>query len=172
MIVALLEYLVGYLRNGLGVEIPVTGELIWWLIPVVGIPYTIVVNKRNAAHRDVKTYTDKLSLSLWNYVLWLAVAAIAIGAVFYISGFNAWYVMVLFAFFVVGMAVSVQGMIIREKTLIWSGAFSVVCGGFLVSGAIVGATWLLTYTVPLFILAFVVMMIIPGYILNQKAKKE
>lgn len=75
----------------------------------------------------------------------------------------------LFAFFVVGMAVSMQGMIIREKSLILGGAFSVISGGFIVAGMIAGVYWLWMFSSPLFIISFIVMMIIPGHILNRKA---
>ena len=80
--------------------------------------------------------------------------------------------MMLFAFFVVGMAVSVQGMIIKENVMIAGGAFSVVCGGFLVAGMITGASWLMMFTQPLLIISMIIMMIIPGHILNRKARNQ
>lgn len=170
-IVALLHELYSYLSYGMGMELPFSGKLIWWLIPAVGIPYTLTIQRRNAGAQNVVTYTDKLSNSLWNYVMLLAVITIIIGALFFISGLNVWYVMMLFAFFVIGMAVSVQGMIIKEKPMIYGGAFSVLSGGFICAGMIIGASWLGMYTVPLFIISFIVMMIIPGHILNHKAEK-
>lgn len=147
-----------------------TAKAIWWLIPLIGIPYTLIKKRRNARTRNVLTYTDKLSTSLWDYVLWLSFAAMAIGALFFIAGLNVWYVMLLFAFFVVGMAVSVQGIIINEKSMIWGGGFSVLSGGFLTVGMISGASWLIMFTSPSLIIAFIFMMIIPGHILNHKAK--
>lgn len=155
-----------------GVAIPGAGSWAWWLIPAIGIPYTLVVGRRKSVARNVLTYTDSLSASLWNYVLWLALAAFIIGLIFFLSGFPVWIVMELFAFFVVGMAASVQGMIIKERSLVFGGGFSVVCGGFLVAGAMCGASWLAMFSVPLFIIDFIVMMIIPGHILNHKAAKE
>jgi len=171
VVVALLKSLFSYMHDGMGVHLPLPAQAIWWLIPLIGIPYTLIARSRNARERNVLTYTDKLSIALWGYVLWLSFAAIAIGALFFISGFNVWYVMVLFAFFVVGMAVSVQGIVINEKSMTCGGAFGVVCGGFLVAGMISGAPWMAMFTCPLFIIASVVMMIIPGHILNHKAKK-
>lgn len=167
VVVALIHYLFLYM----GLQLSFPAKAIWWLIPLVGIPYTLIAKSRSTRTRNVLTYTDKLSISLWNYVLWLSFAAMAIGALFFILGFNVWYVMVLFTFFVVGVAVSVQGIIINEKSMIWGGGFSVVSGGFLVAGMISGASWLGMLTCPLFIIAFIVMMIIPGHILNHKAKK-
>ncbi len=170
--VALLSYLYTYLLFVVGIALPFSQQLIWWLIPVIGIPYTLYARRRNAQLRNVTTYTDRLTASLWNYVLWLALAAFIVGALFLFSGFRVWYIMMLFAFFVVGMAVSVQGMIIREKSLMLGGAFSVISGGFIVAGMIAGVTWLWLLSSPLFIISFIVMMIIPGYILNHKAAHD
>ncbi|MDE6653062.1 MAG: hypothetical protein K2K37_01575 [Muribaculaceae bacterium] len=170
--VALLSYLYTYLHLGKGIDIPFSPQLIWWLIPVIGIPYTLYARRRKALLRNVSSYTDRLTASLWNYVLWLALAAFVVGALFLFSGFRVWYIMMLFAFFVVGMAVSMQGMIIREKSLILGGAFSVISGGFIVAGMIAGVYWLWMFSSPLFIISFIVMMIIPGHILNRKAARN
>ena len=174
VIVALLNFILTYIyvQYGMVSYIPISDKIIWWLIPIIGIPYTLIKNKKIANTRKVLTYTDKLSISLWNYVLWLAVATIIIGAIFFISGMSVWYVMFIFTFFVVGMAVSVQGMIIKEKSMIWGGAFSVLSGGFIVVGHLIGTYWLGMFNGIIFIISFVVMMIIPGYILNYKAKRE
>lgn len=55
--------------------------------------------------------------------------------------------------------------------MIYGGAFSVLSGGFLMAGVLVSATWLNSYSLILFIISFIVMMIIPGHILNHKAKR-
>lgn len=145
---------------------------IWWAIPLVGIPYTLMVRRRRAAKRMVMTYTDKISNALWNYVLWLAVATIVVGALFFISGMGVWNVMLLFSFFVIGMAISFQGIIINEKPMIFGGGFSVICGGFVILGLMTGNHSFTLYAKQLFFLSFIVMMIIPGHILNYKAGKE
>ena len=170
--VDLLSFVCTYMHCVKGIYMPFSLQLIWWLIPIIGIPYTLYARKRKALLRNVTTYTNRLTASLWNYVLWLALAAFIVGAVFLISGFRVWYIMTLFAFFVVGMAVSVQGMIIREKSMMLGGAFSVISGGFVVAGIIAGAHWLWMFASPLFIISVIVMMIIPGHILNYKAKQE
>ncbi|MDE6514277.1 MAG: hypothetical protein K2L05_08860 [Muribaculaceae bacterium] len=144
---------------------------IWWVIPLVGIPYTLMARRRRAAGRMVMTYTDKISNALWNYVLWLAVATVIVGAVFFLSGMGVWNVMLLFTFFVIGMAISFQGIIINEKPMIFGGGFSVICGGFIVIGLIFGNHSFMLYAKQLFLVSFIVMLIIPGHILNYKAKK-
>lgn len=169
--VGILSYLCTYLHYGADIDLPFPVHMIWWLIPVIGIPYTLYVIRRNSLLRNVTTYTDRLTASLWNYVLWLALAAFIVSALFLFSGFHVWYIMNLFAFFVVGMAASVQGMILREKSLVIGGAFSVISGGFIVAGVIAGTHWLWIFSTPLFIISFIVMMVIPGHILNRKAAR-
>lgn len=170
--VTLLVYMDTYLRHGKGMDLPFSHQLIWWLIPIIGIPYTIYARQRNTLLRNVTTYTDRLTASLWNYVLWLALATFVVALLFLLYGFRVWIIMMLFAFFVVGMAVSVQGMIIREKSLVFGGAFSVISGGFIVAGIIGGNDRLWWLSSPLFIISSIVMMIIPGHILNKKTRKE
>lgn len=171
VVVALAIMTYRYMKYAVGMPLPDIINFLWWLIPVIGIPYTLIVNRRNRTRREVLTYTDRLSGALWKYVLWMALATFIIGFIFFISGFPVWYVMELFAFFVVGMAVSMQGIIINEKSMVWGGAFSVICGGFLVAGLICGNYWLNAFSTELFIVSFIAMMIIPGHILNHKAKK-
>lgn len=171
VIVAITANVCSYLQFAMGIDLPISPSLLWWAIPITGIPYTVAVNRKNNRSRNVVSYTDKISTSLWEYVLWLAVAAIAIGMFFFIFGFPVWYVIELFMFFIIGMATSVQGIIIKEKSLVYGGAFSVICGGFLVAGVLAGIYWLRMYSSLLFIISFIVMMIIPGHILNHKAKK-
>lgn len=144
-----------------------------WMLTILGIPYSIIKSRRERSRLSVLTYSDRLTASLWNYVLWLAVAAYAIAIVFAIAAHPVWFIMMLYAFFVIGIACSFQGMIIKETSLIVGGAIGVISGGVLVSALIGGLTSLIVdWNVPLFIITFVAMMIIPGHILNRKAKKE
>lgn len=170
--VALLDILTEYMKYRVGLNVPFKPDMIWWLVPLVGIPYTLHVNRRNKSNRTVMTYSDSISVSLWKYVLWLVFFAFIIGAIFFISGFPVWYIIELFTFFVVGMATSVQGIIIKERSMIFGGGFSVICGGFLMAGIISGNYCLGVYSLPLFIMSYIVMMIIPGHILNHKAKNN
>ncbi|PWL58521.1 MAG: hypothetical protein DBY35_13465 [Bacteroidales bacterium] len=171
--VGILALLLGYLKFGVRVDIPLwLIQATAWLVPLIGIPYTIYVMRRKRVRRKVLTYSDRLTTSLWNYVLWLALAAFLTGLVFFTSSVKAWYIMELYAFFVIGMAVTFQGIIIRECSLVSGGAFSVICGGFLTTGLICDVDWINMVSLPLFIIDFIVMMIIPGHILNHKAAKE
>ena len=65
-----------------------------------------------------------------------------------------------------------DGLLIKEKSLTLGGAIGLSIGIVTVccvAGRIpLGANWYM----PLFILAFVAMMIVPGHILNNKASRE
>lgn len=170
----------GYLCIAVAVSVTFVGYLshsslaswLWFLIPIVGIPVSLFMQKRRRENCNVISYTDTLSASLWRFVLYLAIISIATSFGFMIAGFNIWVIMMIFGLFVIGFATAMQGMIIREASLIIGGGFGVLTGGFLCSGMMAGATHvLMTWSVPLFILTYLVMFIVPGYILNYKAKK-
>lgn len=170
--VIILKEICSYLKFVKGIDISFIPYNILWLIPIIGIPYTLYVKRHNSQTRKVLTYTDRISGMLWSYVLWLALAAFLIGLFFFISGFPAWYVMELYAFFVIGMAVSMQGIIIGEKSMLYGGAFSVICGGIIVIGRTYQITPIVMVSSLLLMVSFIVMMIIPGHILNHKTDKE
>ena len=65
--VATLSFVAGYLKYGADIDIPLSFERwVWWLIPVIGIPYTMFNMKRAKDKRTVLTYSDRLSISLWS----------------------------------------------------------------------------------------------------------
>lgn len=164
--VALIVVAAGYIFHSPNVQ--------WlWMLTILGIPYALVKSRRERAALDVLTYSDRLTASLWKYVLWLAAAAYVIAIVYAVAGHQIWFIMMLYAFFVIGIASSFQGMIIKERSLVAGGAFGVIAGGVLV-GALIGGQYsiIAEWNVPLFIITFIVMMIIPGHILNRKAHTE
>lgn len=169
--VIILKEICSYLKFVKGIDIPFVPYNILWLIPLIGIPYTLYAKRRDNQTRKVLTYTDKISGMLWSYALWLALAAFLIGLFFFIAGFPAWYVMELYAFFVIGMAVSMQGIIIGEKSMIYGGAFSVICGGIIVVGRTYQIVPIVMVSSLLLMLSIILMMIIPGHILNHKTDK-
>lgn len=170
----------GYFCVAVAVTVVVAGyifrspNVLWlWMLTILGFPYTLIKSRRERTRIDVMTYSDRLTASLWKYVLWLALAAYIIAIAFAIAGHVIWYIMMLYAFFVIGMACSVQGMIIKERSLIFGGAFGVVSGGVLLGALLAGQTSIIVnWNVPLFILTFIVMMIIPGHIINRKAHNQ
>lgn len=83
---------------------------------------------------------------------------------------DTWSMMFLFALIIVPFGEIAQG-IIDEKSFMYGGSAGMLIGIFtaccIAGDVLMYAQWYL----PLFMLAFVCMMIIPGHILNAKARK-
>ena len=65
-----------------------------------------------------------------------------------------------------------QGLIINEKSLVAGGIIGLTVGIVTVCCIAGGITLVANWYMPLFIIAFAAMMIVPGHILNHKARKE
>lgn len=88
------------------------------------------------------------------------------------AGKDAWTVMLILAFVMCGFGVTMQGFIIREKSMVAGGVVSLLSGIFVaccvVSSTPLGVWWI----IPVFIICFTCAMIVPGHILNAKAKRQ
>ncbi|MCF0177432.1 MAG: hypothetical protein HUJ90_02300 [Bacteroidales bacterium] len=145
-------------------------NFLWFLIPALGVPCSIVMDKRAGQQCGTKTYLEGLSSRLWGF-LGLAQFVVAIVCtIFMFKGINIWLAMGLMTFVLVGFAASVFGMIIKEKSLIFGGFLSFASGAALMGCRMAGVPISnLTFAI-LFIVAFAAMFIIPGHILNHKVK--
>ena len=89
-----------------------------------------------------------------------------------IKGINTWSILSVFALVIVPFAEIAQGIVIREKVLVAGGAVG-LCAGIFTICCIASRVMLHTpWFMPLFIVAYIAMMIVPGHILNYKALKE
>ena len=80
--------------------------------------------------------------------------------------------MLMFALIIVPFAEIAQGIILKEKCLVAGGAVG-LAAGIVTACCIAGGIELyLSWFMPMFIVAFMSMMIIPGHILNRKAKQK
>lgn len=128
-----------------------------------------MVRKRIVRNR-VKTYTDNIVSRLWMAVGIAGLAcAVCCTVLFYAVGINAWATMFIFALVIVPFAEIAQGLVLDEASLIWGGGIGLAIG--VLATCIVGSA-LSQWAIPLFIVAFVCMMIIPGHIINHKAHDE
>ena len=91
---------------------------------------------------------------------------------FQFFGKDTWVIMLVFAFLLCGFGTSMQGFILKEKSMVFGGAFSLVAGVFVLCCVLGGVPLMVQWVIPLFILSFVATMIIPGHVLNAKAKKQ
>lgn len=146
---------------------------LWFLIWIIGGIATPIMAKRQRVESGSKSYTDKLTSQMWSTVGFSAiVSTICCLGFLLIGGKDSWSMMFAFALVIVPMAEIMQGLVIREKSLIAGGAVGLATGIFttccLASHVVLTAYWFM----PLFIIAFTAMMIVPGHILNSKAKRE
>lgn len=142
---------------------------LWFLIPAIGGTLTPIMAKKSERKQGVKTYSDKISSQIWLAVGLIGMIATIVCLGFGFAGIYAWSLMFVYALIIVPFAEIVQGLIVREKSLVIGGAAGIAVGifttGCLISRITLSAYWFL----PTFMLAFVCMMIIPGYIINRKA---
>ncbi len=147
---------------------------LWFLIWIIGgTAMPIMTKGRERAKTYVKSYSDKLTSQIWSIVGYGAMAATAFCLGFLLfKGIDTWLVMFSIALVFVPFAEIAQGIIINEKSMKIGGGIGLLAGIFTmccIAGRVpLGVNWYL----PIFIVVFACMMIIPGHILNYKARKQ
>ena len=146
-------------------------NFLWFLIPAIGIPCNIIMDKKSEQKFGVsRTYLEKLSSRLWAYLCWSLLFVAVVCAVFMFQGMNVWAAMAFFSLANVGFAASVFGMIIRLKSMTFGGFLSLASGITLVCCRMAGVPIDNFVFAAMFTIVFAAMFVIPGHILNNKAK--
>lgn len=171
----------GYLVVGVAllvwVMLAATHQVVWnWLwfaIPVVGGIATPVMSRHQDRMRVVKTYTDIVTSKMWMFMGVSAMIAMVLCAIIQVfTSVNCWVTMLVYSLIAVSFAEIAQGIFIKENSLCCGGSIGLVVGILtlccVAGGMPLGANWYM----PLFIVAFIAMTIIPGHILNYKSKKK
>ena len=144
---------------------------LWFAIGVIGWIATLIMDKKQRVKSGVKSYSDKLTSQIWTIVGCSAFVATLFCLGFNLfMGYDAWKMMFAFALIIVPMAEMAQGIVIKEKSLVIGGAIGLTCGIFIVCCIAAGVPLYINLILPLFIVAFTCMMIIPGHIINRKAR--
>ncbi|WP_071146995.1 hypothetical protein [Bacteroides ihuae] len=135
-------------------------QWLWFGIPTVSYVAWFIfnTNKRKKGNPHVKTFVDRVIGHVW-LVFGITGFLVSMMAIFY-------RIPILFIILLtMGMATAITGLIIRFKPVIISGflgmALSLLC--FAVDGA---------DSILVFAVAFVLMMVIPGHILNNASRKR
>ena len=165
-VTAVIWMLLAYTRNP-------AWNWLWFLIWVIGGIATPIMARKGRYEHGAKSYSDKITSRLWSAVGYSAIMSTGCCLGFLlVKGIDAWVVMLVFALIIVPFAEIAQGVVLNEKSLIIGGGLGLAAGIFTaccIAGRIVlYAHWYL----PLFIVAFVCMMIIPGHILNHNARRK
>lgn len=144
---------------------------LWFAIPIAGGIATPIMSRKQLQTSGVVTYSDKVTSHLWTIfgLSEFVLTAICLGFTF-IGGINCWVAMLTYSIIAAPVAEIAQGLIVNEKCMTAGGAVGLAVGLVTVccvsGGLPLGADWYM----PLFILAFVAMMIVPGHIINAKSK--
>ncbi len=137
--------------------------------------------KRNIDQsKGYSTYIDKVSSSIWRLVTLLCwPVAITCVVLFQINRQvpepdtnSPWLGFYLYAMIVVGAGAAIQGIVIKIRSLIIGGAFSVSAGLCVMTCAIAGIIVRPEWSYPLLIICFIMTLIIPGISMRRKAKLD
>lgn len=145
---------------------------LWFAIPVIGMPLTSIMARREKRTDGAVTYSDKITSHLWSIfgVSEIVLTFICLGFSL-IGGIKCWTAMPVYTFIAAPFAEIAQGLIVKEKSLTWGGIVGLAIGMVLVCCVTGKIPLLANWFMPLFILFWVVMMIVPGHIINHNAKK-
>lgn len=146
---------------------------LWFLIWIIGGTATPIMARKKERETGVKTYSDKLTSRIWSTVGFSAIFSTfcCLGFLLF-RGISTWSMMFTFALIIVPFAEIAQGVILNERSIVAGGGIGLTIGIFttccIAGGIPLYANWYL----PLFMIAFIAMMIVPGHILNHKAHNE
>jgi len=146
---------------------------LWFLIWIIGGITTPIMAKKKNVRKGAKTYTDTIISRLWTIVGYSAICCTIVCLCFLLArGIDAWSAIIIFALIIVPFAEIANGIVLNELSCIGGGALGLLIGIFITcciaGGVALNAVWFM----PVFIVAFVCMMIIPGHIVNNKAKRN
>lgn len=142
---------------------------LWFLIWIIGLGGSKLISRNEREKFGVKSYSDKMTSNLWSVVGWTAiVSSLLCFAFMFFLGVNSWLTMMVFALVIVPFAEIAQGIVVNEKTLIAGGAVGLLAGLITICCITGGVGLKASWFMPMFIVVFIAMMIIPGHILNRK----
>lgn len=146
---------------------------LWFAIPIVGGIATPLMARKEKLRRGVTTYSDMITGRLWTIfglseiilTLFCLVAALCFAV-------DCWAAMLVYSFIVAAFAEIVQGIVVKEKSLVTGGGIGLFLGMLTLCCVVGRVTLNADWFLPLFMLGFVCMMIIPGHILNYKMRSK
>ena len=148
-------------------------NFIWFAIPVIGIPTNILMAQNDRNKSMTKSYLDKVSESISKSVGYIAMG-LTIGCfIAQQCGYpQAWLAMFYYAFIIVGFGAMTSGFLLRENSYVFGGLFSIFSGFAIIVCNICQIPLYYSWVVPLYILCFLLMFIVPAFIISRKIKAQ
>ncbi len=146
---------------------------LWFAIPVIGFPTSLIMKKRENREKGAITYSDRVTSRLWTIFSISIILLTLVCLGFYLIGeIDCWIAMLVYSLLLAPGSEIAQGLVIKEKSLVFGGMIGLSVGLIAlccsVSQIPLDANWFM----PVFITAWIAMMISPGYILNSKSKDK
>ena len=146
---------------------------LWFAIPVVGVPITMVMSRKEQRAYGAVTCFDKITSRMWTIFgvseIVLSLVCIAFG---FLGGVNCWSAMLVYSLLLAPATEIAQGLILKETSLVGGGGVGLIVGIITICCVAGGIPLDANWYMPLFILAWVSMMIIPGHVINSKTEKR
>lgn len=142
---------------------------LWLAIPAIGLPANYLLARDRHTEAKARTLFDRMHDGIWRTVGFVALALVPICLAFNLCGYpQAWQAMFFYAFVVVGFGAVMQGILLREATYVSGGIFSVIAGFVVIAVSLSGIPLRIVWALPLYILCFVLMFIVPALVLVRK----
>lgn len=176
-ILAMWGYLVVIVSIAVWILLASTGQgtwnWLWFAIPLIGFPCTFIMSRKEQHGHGAVTYSDKITSGLWTIfgVSELMLTLICLGFALF-GGVNCWSAMLAYTVLVAPCAEIAQGLVVKEKSLVGGGIVGWIVGMITICCLVGGISLTADWYMPLFILCWIAMMIVPGHILNRKARNQ
>lgn len=168
----------GYFTTALSIIlftlIALTHNMIWsWGWMLMFVMWPIMSYRQRQKPPRVVTYTDKVISQVWQVMGWMFIVTfLTIGIIeFSFARYIDFILMLPLSLIYCGIGVSITGIIIQERWMTYTPLIAFIIAIYMLTMLMIGekatTLWYLYFG-----LSFVFMMIIPGHIVNHKAKKQ
>ena len=154
--------------------ISLTHDFIWsWGWMLMFVIWPIMSYRQRQRPPKVVTYTDKVISKVWQVMGWMFIVTfLTIGIVEFSFARHIEFILMLpLSLIYCGIGVSITGIIIQERWMTYTPLIAFIIAIYMLTMLMIGekatTLWYLYFG-----LSFVFMMIIPGHIVNNKARKQ
>lgn len=156
------------------VLISLTHNFIWsWGWMLMFVIWPIMSYRQRQKPPKVVTYTDKVISKVWQVMGWMFIVTFLTISIieFSFARYIDFILMLPLSLIYCGIGVSITGIIIQERWMTYTPLIAFIIAIYMLTMLMIGekatTLWYLYFG-----LSFVFMMIIPGHIVNNKARKQ